>query len=74
MDESELKVLGACLVCAVLLVTMRARAADAPVTNGPSRQPAIHSRVTNQVSAAMTIAPTMSRTFDALTTGASGCA
>jgi quercetin dioxygenase-like cupin family protein len=41
MDESDLKVLGACIVCAVLLVAVRARAADAPVAKGPSRQPAV---------------------------------
>jgi hypothetical protein len=38
MDESDLKVLGACVICAALLIAARSHAADAPASKGPSRQ------------------------------------
>ena len=69
MDESDLKVLGACVICAALLVVARARAGELPAEIRASRStPAPHSRVTNHVSAATTIAPRTSRSREAFTT------
>ena len=72
MDESDLKVLGACVICAALVVVARARAGETSIESAnTSPTPAVHSLVTNQVSAATTTTPTMNRTYDAFTTAGS---